>query len=64
MNAIVRAQPLNNAFKRFQRLPELPIIEVSDQRGTPSYMQAQPPSPKPEPSRDAEEARTASALIG
>jgi hypothetical protein len=34
MNAIPRRQILNEAFKRFQRLPDLPISATGGIRGT------------------------------
>jgi hypothetical protein len=30
MNAIVRKRSLNDVFKRFQRLPELPMVKIGD----------------------------------
>jgi hypothetical protein len=28
MNTILRKRPLNNAFKRFQRLPDFPLMKI------------------------------------
>jgi hypothetical protein len=62
MNAIVRTPSLNDAFKRFQRLPELPMIEVGGHRRMQSFMAAQPVAPEAEQSRDADEERLTEVL--
>lgn len=52
METIMRTRPLKNAFKRFQRLPELPVVTISDK--------ATPQSPEqPLPTKDAEQAHGA-----
>ena len=38
MHAIARKQALKDAFKRYQRLPELPAIEAGDHRSMQSFM--------------------------
>lgn len=43
METIMRTRPLKNAFKRFQRLPELPVITISDKATTQSLGEALPP---------------------
>ena len=37
MNVIVRKRPLNDVFKRFQRLPELRMVKIGDNTTTQSF---------------------------
>ena len=52
METIMRTRPLKNSFKRFQRLPVLPVITISDKATTQSPGEAPPP-------KDAEQAHGA-----
>lgn len=45
MNAIMQKRPLNHAFKRFQRLPELPVIRIAESPAVQSFVEVRPLDP-------------------
>ena len=64
MKTIVRARKLNDAFKRFQRLPELPVTESCGHRGGHSFAAIGTLALHSEPARELKEARFAEVLTG
>ena len=64
MNAIVRKQPLNRAFKRFQRLPELTKIQVAVSAAALSFGEERPLNNDVNHTRGAEEAQLTQVLTG
>ena len=64
MNAIVPKRSLNQAFKRFQRLPELPVTAISDDRTMQSFGEARPLNDDATQSRGVEVERFTKVLSG
>jgi hypothetical protein len=64
MKAIRPTRSLNNAFKRFQRLPELPKIELRENRTTQPLVEARPLNGEGKPSGAEKDERFTKVLIG
>ena len=64
MNAIVRKRPLNHAFKRFQRLPELTKLQIANSAAAQSLGEARALNNEANHSRGADEAQFTQVLTG
>ena len=64
MKAIRPTRSLNNAFKRFQRLPELPKIELGEKRTTQAMIEAEPRKNDREPSEAEKDEGFTKVVIG
>ena len=60
---MIRTRTPNDAFKQYQRLPELPALAAGDHRSMQSFMDV-PLVPEAGQAPDADKERSAEALAG